>query len=130
LTSAAETTGLSRPAAAVDESVLAALLTELGDEGDDLLGDLVGSYLAEAADQVAEFVSAARLEDAQRVAAVAHSLRSASALLGVEPLAALLRQAEDRATMTVAGLADLADPVQDEFTRARTVLLRLASQPS
>src|SRR4051794_41121293 len=94
MTSAADPPRQPTTRAPVDESVLDALVEELGDGDRTVLDDLIDSYLTEASEQIVQFETAVRKDDAPTVAAVAHSLKSASALLGAAVLADLLQRAE------------------------------------
>src|SRR4051812_19448952 len=101
--------------AAVNEAVLTDLVRQVGDDADGAFrDDLIDSYLDEATDQVARFTVATRSGDAETARAVAHSLRSASALLGAVSFARLLADAERVAVTAPADLPSLALPVQDE----------------
>jgi HPt (histidine-containing phosphotransfer) domain-containing protein len=102
--------------AAVDRAVLDALLAQLGDDAAMRL-DLIDSYLVESADQVATIAQAMAADDPGTVAGVAHSLRSASALLGAVTLAELLLRVEDVARTAPADVADLRPAVESEHAR-------------
>jgi two-component system, sensor histidine kinase and response regulator len=113
---------------AVEAAVLAELVSQVGDDDPDAFrAELIGSYLAEARGQIARFVTATGDGDAESARAIAHSLRSASALLGAAPLARLLTHAEDVAVHTPADLAVLAEPVQAEFARVERAFNRSAA---
>jgi HPt (histidine-containing phosphotransfer) domain-containing protein len=110
---------------AVDEGVLETLREEVGDGDSTILIDLIDSYLAEAADQVESIETAAESADAATLSAVAHSLKSASALLGAGPLADLLKRTELAAKESGGDVTGLAAPVRREFDRVAESLRRL-----
>src|SRR5581483_5591408 len=120
--------GTTGAATAVDEGVLSALVEEIADGDVTILDDLIPSYLDEAAEQVTQLEEAAVTGDASTVSAIAHSLKSASAVLGALPLADLLRQAETTAREQAPDLPALVEPIRREFTRAADVLTRLRPQ--
>jgi HPt (histidine-containing phosphotransfer) domain-containing protein len=122
-------TPLHNPAP-VDEAVLVELVRQVGDDDGGFLDDLIGSYLAEAADQVARFATATQTDNPVSVATIAHALRSTSALLGATPLARLMEEAEQVALTTPGGIATLAGPVQVEFARVAEAFSALVSTRS
>jgi hypothetical protein len=118
----------SLSSAPVDDVVLIQLVAQVGDDPDGTFrDDLIDSYLGEASDQVTRLAVACRTGDAEETRAIAHSLRSASALLGALPLAGLLADAERVAVSTPTDLSSLAVPVETEFARVARALARLTS---
>ena len=114
--------------APVDEAVLMQLVDQVGDDPDGTFrDDLIDSYLGEASEQVARLAVACRTGDAEQTRAIAHSLRSASALLGALPLAGLLADAERVALSSPIDLSPMAGPVETEFARVAQALARLTS---
>jgi HPt (histidine-containing phosphotransfer) domain-containing protein len=114
----------------VDEAVLIELVSQIGDDDGALRAELIDSYLAEATDQVSRFLTATRTGDAETARALAHALKSASALLGAQPLARLLAEAEQVAITRPADLGLLAGQVQAEFARVVDAFTSLGSTGS
>ncbi len=70
-------------------------LRQLDDSGtDELVQELVGSFVQSAPDSLAQVVAAAHAGDAKRLGQVAHSLKSSAANLGAQSLAACYKELE------------------------------------
>ncbi len=112
---------------AVDEDVLAALMTDLGDENGEIRSEAITVYLTESADQVTRLVTAAADADRATVATIAHSLRSTSKLLGAANLAAVLWEQEKLAKGDAGDLTPLAMDVSVEYDRVASSLALLVA---
>lgn len=121
----AETSNGSADSAPIDEAVLATLVEEVAGGDRSLVDELIGSYLGESGEQVKQLSAAAGSNDAGVVASLAHSLKSASAVLGATRLAAMLQQTEDRAKGRSGDLAAMSGPIESEYARVEDALLRL-----
>ena len=125
MTAATESPDESAAAAAVDKDVLDVLVDEIGAGDPAILVDLIASYLDEASGQVREIEQAGRAGDAATVAAVAHSLKSSSAVLGATGLADLLKRAELLARAESPEYPALVEPILREYARAADALRAL-----
>jgi two-component system, sensor histidine kinase and response regulator len=77
----------------LDESVLDELLESTGDDRA-FVEELVSTYLADAATQVADIRTAVESDDAAALVRPAHTLKSSSATVGAARLAAVARELE------------------------------------
>nr|WP_301539761.1 response regulator [Nocardioides sp. zg-DK7169] len=110
---------------AVDPTVLEALLRHLGDSGPALGRSLVAAWRSDAEHQVETLQRAAKEEDRAAAAAVAHSLKSASAAVGAVRLAAACAELErDLGDGAPVDLAAAADQVATEVATARAAFSR------
>lgn len=109
---------------AVDEGVLATLISELGDVGPEVQAALLDAYVQSGA-AVADLATAARAGDAGTVRVLAHTLRSSSAWLGALSLAELLGEAETAARDGATTLAPIAERIEAEHQRVLPALTRL-----
>ncbi|WP_166134639.1 response regulator [Nocardioides ochotonae] len=111
--------------AAVDPMVLETLLRHLGDSGPALAESLVSAWRTDAEQQVEVLCRAAADEDRAGAAAVAHSLKSASAAVGAVRLAAACAELErDLADGAPVDLRRAADRVAAEVDAARVAFTR------
>jgi len=111
--------------AAVDPMVLEALLQHLGDSGPALAESLVAAWRTDAEQQVATLLRAATEDDRAQAAAVAHSLKSASAAVGAVRLAAACAELErDLGDGAPVNLRRAADRVCAEVDAARVAFSR------
>jgi len=113
---------LPSPAAALDRpaievSVLAALLADIGDEGPEMMRALWDAYLQDGEPQVAQLSAAAAADDSAAVSRLAHGLKSSSAALGARRLADLLQVMEDEGRAGAPRLVELARSVAAEYGR-------------
>jgi HPt (histidine-containing phosphotransfer) domain-containing protein len=125
MTSAAPVPGGDSATTALDEEALRTLVEEIADGDDAVLDELIASYLDEASDQVSRLEEAALSGDAVELAAIAHSLKSASAILGAVPFANLLKDAETTAKGQTPDLPALIEPIRREYARAADALRHL-----
>jgi len=107
-----------------DDPIDAATFAELQDTaGADFVGELIGTFLEEAPQMLAELHAARTADSADRFRRAAHSLKSNSQTFGA------LRLGEMARALELGGLpADAAplDALQAEYTRAAAVLQELA----
>ncbi len=108
-------------APAIDGDVLRDLLHQLGDS-EGMQAELFDSYLAESKGQVSTLASAADAGDVVTLAAVAHSLRSSSAVLGATALADLLARLERVAGSRPAEVPALTSEVEAEHARVAELM--------
>jgi HPt (histidine-containing phosphotransfer) domain-containing protein len=80
-------------ATTLDTSVLAALLDSVGGD-DSFVADLVETYLADGADQLAAIDEAVRSSQAEGLVRAAHTLKSSSRTVGANRLGELSRRIE------------------------------------
>jgi CheY-like chemotaxis protein/HPt (histidine-containing phosphotransfer) domain-containing protein len=107
---------------AVDESVLDGLRVQLDDATGDLVAELIDTYQDEGDGQIEQLVTAADCGQTARVATIAHSLRSTSALLGATGLVLLLQGVEKAAREGSTELGPAALQVKHEYERASAAL--------
>jgi HPt (histidine-containing phosphotransfer) domain-containing protein len=109
-------------AATLDTTVLAALLDSVG--GDvAFVADLVETYLADGADQLAEIDAAVQSGDAEALVRPAHTLKSSSRTVGANRLGELGRQIEMLGRSgTTAGVGALAAAARTEWTEIEAAL--------
>jgi len=115
---------MSKGPLAVDEETFALFVEQLG-AADEIRDEIVGTYLDEGDRQTVSLSAAARAGRGAEVAAIAHSLRSSSALLGADPLRDLLLQIEQAARTPPDSCVPLARLVEAEYARVKTTLTRL-----
>ncbi len=77
----------------LDTSVLAELSTSVGDDRE-FVNELIEAYLADAPEQIAAIHEAAAGGDASALVRPAHTLKSSSATIGAQQLAARSRRLE------------------------------------
>ena len=70
------------------------LRSQLGDHGDDLVGELIALYLVQGRDLVVEIEAAGVAPDPVRLTAAAHKLKGSTATLGGDRLAAVCQRIE------------------------------------
>ncbi len=103
---------------AIDLTVLAALIAQLGDSGEAMRRTLLDTYLLEGDQRMAELRMAVDREDCTTIRSVAHTMKSSSALLGVVRLSVLMQQIEDAARAKTRDVPALAVLVEAEYARA------------
>ncbi len=118
-----------RPPLGFDPTTADQLVAELG--GDvDLRTELLTDYLRESGERIAELTAGGRTGDRDAVRAAAHSLRSASQVLGMSDLAASLKRLETAAQAEGGELAAEAEAVAAQHRSAASAIAELlASQP-
>jgi two-component system, sensor histidine kinase and response regulator len=124
-TAAPEQHGIEEPPAINLRAIEA--LRELDDSGcDELVQELVASFLSSAPDSLAQVVAAAQIGDAKRLGQVAHSLKSSAANLGAQSLAACYKELEQcgRENRVADAVAQLAHTGAEQ-QRALTMLQQL-----
>jgi two-component system, sensor histidine kinase and response regulator len=101
-----------------------ARLRELGEpNGPDLLGELIGMYLADAPRFMTELRQAVAASDCRSVMDTAHKLKGSSANLGAERLEEICRELEQIARAgALEGAEGLLEKMNREFVVVRTVL--------
>ena len=110
---------------AVDPTVLATLLRHLGDNGPALAESLIAAWRSDAEEQVETLSRAAAEDDRASAAAVAHSLKSASAAVGAVRLAAACADLErDLSDGAPVDLAVTAKQISIEVDAARAAFSR------
>lgn len=109
---------------AVDEETFVLFVEQLDDDYE-MRDEIVGTYLEEGDRQTASLTAAAHAGRGAEVAAIAHSLRSTSALLGADPLRDLLLQIEEAARTPPDSCVPLARLIEAEYARVKTTLTRL-----
>ena len=121
------------PQSSVDKKTSAPVLPRLkemvGDDNPDLLLELLASYLEDLPAYLEQMASALASGDIKTVGAVAHTLKSSSALMDAHKLSDLCRDLEaccDRG-ITLDALAVKVAQVQKESTRAQQDLTVIAS---
>ena len=110
--------------AIIDRSVLDELRA-LGGPGDDLLGEVIGVFLAEGPGQVRSVGEALASRDATMIQRAAHRLKGSALGVGARQLAALAGEVEvaaragdvGRATSSAAGLDAAFQATCDALTR-------------
>jgi PAS domain S-box-containing protein len=108
---------------AIDRSVLAALIAELGDHLVGIEEELVGDYLSNAVETIASLHAAAERADASEVRRLAHSLKSTSKWIGAHELASHCLDLESRAATGMPDDVDAAiDTIERHFARVRAEL--------
>jgi len=118
------------PVPPLDEDVLDTLVLQLSGGNYALREELVRNYLTDATTQLETCTVAARANDRPAVAAVGHTLRSTSALVGAGPLASLLRELEQCARGTSADLVRPTRRVTAEYARVAASLEALIAAPT
>lgn len=115
---------MSKGPLAVDEETFALFVEQLGDDNK-IRDEIVGTYLEESDRQTISLTAAAHAGRGAEVDAIAHSLRSTSALLGADPLRDLLLQIEQAARTPPDSCVPLARLVEAEYARVKITLTRL-----
>ena len=116
-----------RSESAIDLQILDERMTELGDTTGEFRRTLIGEYLAEGTEQVLALIHSGNSFDGHSVAAIAHSLRSTSALLGAMTLAEMLQEAEATAAQDLPGLPAVGAAIDEEFGRVKAELTGLVA---
>lgn len=112
---------------AIDMDEFEELMTQFDDPDGEIRDELIASYLADGDFHVSRLVTAAGSGDVSTAAAIAHAMRTTSALLGAAALADLLHQTEHSARNTPADLHSLALLVDTEYARVSEHLLQMTS---
>jgi CheY-like chemotaxis protein len=112
----------------IDEAVFDQLIADLGDPDGEFLLEMITSYLQEGTDQAMRLTDAAVGQDSAAFAAVAHTWRSTSALIGATVLASLLAEAEAAARRSSTELSSLARSMVAEYNRVAAWLVARRSQ--
>jgi CheY-like chemotaxis protein/signal transduction histidine kinase len=110
-------------ASPIDEAIFDQLVGELGEPDGLLLLEMITSYLQEGTDQAMQLTDAAAAQDSATFAAVAHTWRSSSALIGATTIASLLSEAEAAARQSSMQLPSLAQSIVAEYHRVAAWLV-------
>jgi CheY-like chemotaxis protein/HPt (histidine-containing phosphotransfer) domain-containing protein len=90
------------PGAAFDDSVIDELISDIGDGGAEIIGDLINTYLNHTPTLFAAMRQAFAQNDLNTIYRSAHTLKSSSANLGAMALSELSRQLEEQLKPVVA----------------------------
>jgi HPt (histidine-containing phosphotransfer) domain-containing protein len=102
-------------------------LREIG--GDDFLGDLIDTFLAEAPSQMEAIRGSLQRGDVDELRRTAHTLKSNGATFGGQSFAEACRELEERAKSgDLSGAAELVDRVEAEYTRFEQALVALREE--
>ncbi len=107
----------------VDTAVLDALQEDLGEEGAEMLAELIGDFLRDSVRQMEKMAQAAEARDPDTLRHTAHTLKSTSAMLGAKKLSSLCARVEEQARLR--NLAEALAPVpqiQAEYETVRVAL--------
>jgi HPt (histidine-containing phosphotransfer) domain-containing protein len=111
------------PPAALDRDVLQSLRALAPQRGDEVLANVLTTYLECAPAQVRSIAAAVAAGDVEAVSGEAHRLKSSSMSVGATRVAALARELEARAREDRLGVAaSLARSLEGEWERAREAL--------
>lgn len=106
----------------LDPTALVRLSAWAGTDEPDLLGDLVGIFLADVPDQLVALRRAAA-GDSEGLRRVAHTLKGRCAVLGARGMVELLETLEATAcTSRAAAAAELVDRLEADFVRVKAAL--------
>jgi CheY-like chemotaxis protein len=120
-------TGPGPPEEAVDASALAALRDLQGEDGPDILAELIAVYLRDTPPRLAALHKAVARADAEALGRAAHSLKGSSSQIGAVQVARLCADLEEQAgTTDLRGVAETLRRLDDAFGRVRAHLLALA----
>ena len=109
-------------------SALRPMLRELG--GDDFLGELIDTFLAEAPSLLATLRRALEQDEADEAQRAAHTLKSNGATFGAEDFSELCRELEARAKDgRLEGAEQLVDRIDEEYARLQEALAALRALP-
>jgi CheY-like chemotaxis protein/HPt (histidine-containing phosphotransfer) domain-containing protein len=109
--------------AALNPQALAAIRHLPGANGAALVGKVIRAYLADTPPRLGQMQAAAAAGDAEALRKAAHGLKSSSANVGAEPLAALCKELETLGRSgTVAGAPALLHRAAAEFERVAAAL--------
>jgi CheY-like chemotaxis protein len=107
----------------VEQQILARLREALGQEAEEILAELIDTFLTDAdrlLDEIRDAVAGRHLRKLERAA---HSLKGSSATLGAMRLSELCRKLEDMARAdTRVGVQEQVRQIEAEFTRVREAL--------
>jgi signal transduction histidine kinase/CheY-like chemotaxis protein/HPt (histidine-containing phosphotransfer) domain-containing protein/HAMP domain-containing protein len=107
----------------LDPAAIERLVVTLGDEGSDLVAELVDTFFDQAPDLLETLRRGLSESNASEVRRAAHSLKSNGAVLGALHLTAVCREAEAAAAAHNLTLAqELAPMIEAEYERARVAL--------
>lgn len=107
----------------VDFSVLEEFQTMMGDDGDEIVQELVAIFLEDTPDLLAKMRQGAEARDVEQIWRTAHTLKSSSANLGVMELSSLCREIEmlGKAGMLEESIEKSAH-IETEYARAKQAL--------
>ena len=112
---------------AIDPDVFRDLMEQLDDHNSHVRDELIASYLTDSRGDVDRLVAAVQAGDSATTAAMAHTLRSISALLGASALAELLRRTEQAAADSCDDALPPIEQITSEYARVVDSLTSLAS---
>jgi len=113
----------------VDRNVIESLIALGGDDDPHLLEELIDLFLTDGDVRVAEIEEAVETRDLTRIATATHTLKSASANLGVLHFSEFCREIETRARLGESTAAfDLAREIGERFAVVRQALETLRDQ--
>ncbi len=96
------------------------------DDGDSFLRDIVGIFLEDTPQRLAELRESLAAGDQQRFTRAAHSIKGSSSNLGAVQLRALSEKLEQQSRSSLNGLTGLIAELELAFTATRTELERIA----
>jgi CheY-like chemotaxis protein len=103
-------------------------LRDLG--GDDFLGEVIDTFLADAPDLIVALRRSLEVQSAEELRRAAHTLKSNGATLGAHQFAELCRTLEQSAKAgELGGASQLVDRIEQELGRLRGALTALRSEP-
>ena len=107
----------------LDPAAIDRLVVAFGDDGRQVVAELVATFLVEAPRQLASLRHGIAVGDEQAVRRAAHSLKSSAATLGALDLAELCRVVEARrGEGYLAAVSDVVDELDAVFDAARRAL--------
>jgi CheY-like chemotaxis protein/HPt (histidine-containing phosphotransfer) domain-containing protein len=114
--------------APLEPGVIRRLLDALGDDGPDLVRDLVATFTAEAPGRLSGLRRAVESADADEVRRTAHTLKANGSQFGATRLAELCRSLEgDGAAGRLENAGQLVTAIEEEYGRVRAALGRLVT---
>ncbi|MGB6301847.1 MAG: response regulator [Rivularia sp. (in: cyanobacteria)] len=114
---------LSSPLPVIDTQILQELKDMAGDDGDEMLAELIDSYLEDAAPKLQEIRRAIDKYDAEYLRNSAHTLRSLSVTIGAVLLARVCTELETIGRSgTTSNTSTLLKQLDTEYQRVKTVL--------
>ncbi|MDX2493376.1 MAG: response regulator [Desulfuromusa sp.] len=102
--------------ALIEYKALASIRSLQSDGAEDILTRIISLFLEDTPKQLVQLHQAIRDHDANAVCAIAHSLKSSSANLGVMGLSSLFREMEEKGRRkTLTGTTELYEQIKNEF---------------
>ena len=116
---------------AVDRDVLAELREEMGEDAEEMFGELIQSFLSETGTDLRQARAALEENDTKRLIRMAHTIKGSALTMGALALAGLGEELEGRVNADqLSGALEIIEQMDHEFARAALDLGAVQENPS